>query len=350
MSTDDPSLADAPTEAPERGRLCRAGRGGLRLGRLPAGRSSHPSPRTRLRACRPRGGHGGGRGPVPRRHACGREGEDRHRGHPLREQFEASGRWFVAEARSAERIDKVRRGGATCHGITPPPDDVKGDDALIARADFDKIQRAIVADAIVVPHHRGWPCGPGWARADQVPEVERCGKAGKHPTRPVCGGVDAGFLAKAARGTWVEQALRSTDKGSCRNRNTWACRGRSGARRTWLSLAIDTLKASECPCCGTRRTWPTMRTPGRPVAGRDGRVPAWCRPGGVSGASVEERPRAAGLLAWARLLPEGQQASSPPRSIPTGPRASTNGTCSRSGWTVRRGRRAASSRSRHCCC
>lgn len=69
----------------------------------------------------------------------------------LREQFEASGRWFVAEARSADRIDKVRQDAADRHGITLPPADAKGDDALIPRADYDKIERAILADAIAIP-------------------------------------------------------------------------------------------------------------------------------------------------------------------------------------------------------
>ena len=69
----------------------------------------------------------------------------------LREEFEASARWFVAEARSADRVDKVRREAAKRHGITLPPDDATGDEALISRADYDTLERAIVADAIVVP-------------------------------------------------------------------------------------------------------------------------------------------------------------------------------------------------------
>ena len=68
-----------------------------------------------------------------------------------RAEFYGSGRWFVCEARSSERIDHVRKDAARRHGITLPPDDATGDDAMIPRADYDTIQRAILADSIVSP-------------------------------------------------------------------------------------------------------------------------------------------------------------------------------------------------------
>lgn len=69
----------------------------------------------------------------------------------LRAQFEASGQYFVTEARSADRVDKVRKEAAARHGITLPAADATGEDAMIPRADYDKLERAILADAIVIP-------------------------------------------------------------------------------------------------------------------------------------------------------------------------------------------------------
>lgn len=69
----------------------------------------------------------------------------------LREQFEDSARWFRVEARSAERVDMVRKRAARQHQITLPPDDATGDEALIPRADYDRLERAVMADAIVTP-------------------------------------------------------------------------------------------------------------------------------------------------------------------------------------------------------
>lgn len=68
-----------------------------------------------------------------------------------RNEFYSSGRWFACEARSAERMEHVRKEAARLHGITLPADDATGDDAMIPRADYDTLERAILADCIVSP-------------------------------------------------------------------------------------------------------------------------------------------------------------------------------------------------------
>lgn len=69
----------------------------------------------------------------------------------LREQFEASGAWFVTEARSNERIKRVRDASAKRRGITLPADDATGDEAMIPVADWTLIERDLLVDAIVSP-------------------------------------------------------------------------------------------------------------------------------------------------------------------------------------------------------
>lgn len=69
----------------------------------------------------------------------------------LRAQFDASATWFVAEARSAERQERVRQESAKRHGFTIPGPDAEGEDALIPRADFDKLMRDLLVDSIVLP-------------------------------------------------------------------------------------------------------------------------------------------------------------------------------------------------------
>ena len=67
----------------------------------------------------------------------------------LRAEFKASGRWFVAEARSRERIAKVQEEAAARHGITIKDED--GNPVPVQGEDWAKIKRAVLADAIVIP-------------------------------------------------------------------------------------------------------------------------------------------------------------------------------------------------------